>query len=54
MAEMFIGRPLFDGLNEIEQIIKIFKLLGTPKVQDFHDIYEWKGMAPRFPKFEKQ
>ena len=29
-AEMLTGRPLFDGASEIGQLIKIFKLMGTP------------------------
>ena len=29
-AEMWLGRPLFDGNSEIQQILKIFEHLGTP------------------------
>lgn len=30
IAEMAVGRPLFDGDSEIDTIFRIFKLLGTP------------------------
>ncbi|PIN17757.1 Cdc2-related protein kinase [Handroanthus impetiginosus] len=30
MAEMFAGRPIMPGRNEVEQIHRIFKLCGTP------------------------
>lgn len=29
-AELFLGRPLFKGRNEVEQLHKIFKLCGSP------------------------
>lgn len=37
MAELLLKEPLFMGSGEIEQIIKIFKLLGTPSDE------QWKG-----------
>jgi hypothetical protein len=30
LAEMYLGRPLFNGYSEREQLDNIFKLLGTP------------------------
>ena len=30
MAELLSKKPLFEGKTEIDQIDKIFKLLGTP------------------------
>ncbi|KAJ1551759.1 negative regulator of the PHO system [Nowakowskiella sp. JEL0078] len=30
MAEMYSGKPLFPGKNNEDQLIRIFKLLGTP------------------------
>ncbi|XP_074379004.1 cyclin-dependent kinase G-2-like isoform X2 [Apium graveolens] len=30
MAELLLNQPLFDGSNEINQIHKIFRMLGTP------------------------
>ena len=33
-AEMFIGKPIFDGLNTMDQLVKIVKVLGTPTKGD--------------------
>ncbi|KAI3442620.1 Protein kinase domain-containing protein [Psidium guajava] len=38
LAEMFAGRPIMPGRNEVEQLHKIFKLCGTPP-EDY-----WKKM----------
>ena len=35
MAEMFIGRPIFPGKTEADQIMAIVSVLGTPRVQDW-------------------
>ncbi|KAL2498690.1 Protein kinase superfamily protein [Abeliophyllum distichum] len=40
LAEMFVGRPIMPGRNEIEQLHKIFKLCGSPP-EDY-----WKKMKP--------
>ncbi|KAG9128709.1 hypothetical protein Leryth_022895 [Lithospermum erythrorhizon] len=34
-AELFIGRPLFKGRTEVEQLHKIFKLCGSPSDEYF-------------------
>jgi len=38
-AEIASGRPLFPGRNEKDQLLRIFKVLGTPTLDD------WPGMA---------
>ncbi|KAL1536665.1 [pyruvate dehydrogenase (acetyl-transferring)] kinase [Salvia divinorum] len=40
LAEMFVGRPIMPGRNEIEQLHKIFKLCGSPS-----EAY-WKTVNP--------
>ncbi|RRT66617.1 hypothetical protein B296_00040061 [Ensete ventricosum] len=30
LAEMFVGKPIMPGRNEVEQLYKIFKLCGSP------------------------
>ncbi|XP_051127233.1 probable serine/threonine-protein kinase At1g54610 [Andrographis paniculata] len=40
LAEMFVGRPIMPGRNEIEQLHKIYKLCGSPS-EDF-----WKTVKP--------
>lgn len=39
MAEILLGRPLFNGRTEIEVINMIFNLVGTPKPEDFREMY---------------
>ena len=34
LAELFIRRPLFDGVNTMDQLVKIVKVLGTPTKAD--------------------
>ncbi|KAJ8544093.1 hypothetical protein K7X08_028604 [Anisodus acutangulus] len=40
LAEMFVGRPIMPGRNEIEQLHKIFKLCGSPTEE------YWKKVKP--------
>ncbi|KAL0291395.1 UNVERIFIED_CONTAM: putative serine/threonine-protein kinase [Sesamum calycinum] len=40
LAEMFVGRPIMPGRNEIEQLHKIFKLCGSPSEE------YWKKVKP--------
>ena len=50
--EMVTGFPLFTGTSEIDQLFKIFRLLGTPT--------DWKSFnlqpyySPKFPQFKSQ
>jgi len=45
-AEIASGRPLFPGRNDKDQLLKIFKLLGTPTLED------WPGMA-HLPQYQQ-
>jgi len=45
-AEIASGRPLFRGRNEKDQLLRIFKVLGTPT------LYDWPGMAA-LPKYKQ-
>jgi cyclin-dependent kinase len=45
-AEMSTGRPLFCGVSDADQLLKIFKILGTPNKQD------WPGMA-KLPSYKE-
>lgn len=43
-AEMVTGKPLFTGINENDQLKKIFKIMGTPNVKTFPNLVnlpEW-------------
>lgn len=52
-AEMVNGRPLFPGTADNDQLIKIFKLLGTPTPKTWPGIAELpeykKTTFPRYP-----
>lgn len=50
-AEMLTGKALFQGESEIEQLMSVFRVLGTPteatwagvgQLRDFHEFPQWK------------
>jgi cyclin-dependent kinase len=52
LSEMIIGHPIFCGESEIEQLLAIFRILGTPSnknwpsvssFRDWHDFPQWKS-----------
>ncbi|KAJ1931483.1 negative regulator of the PHO system, partial [Linderina pennispora] len=45
MAEMYTGRPLFAGSNNDDQLLKIFRIMGTPSEAT------WPGVS-RFPNWK--
>lgn len=47
ICELILGRPLFQGDSEIDQIFKIFQLLGTPTEK------EWEGVS-KLPYYNKK
>jgi len=47
-AEMSTGRPLFCGASDADQLVKIFKILGTPSKKDWPTITE----LPEYKKYE--
>lgn len=47
IAEMAVGRPLFDGDSEIDTIFRIFRTLGTPSEARWPDV-------KHLPYFEKK
>jgi len=51
-AEMVQKKPLFVGDSEIDQIFKIFKVLGTPNENNWPDALKLKDFKPSFPKFK--
>lgn len=50
-AEMLQRRPLFMGDSEIDQIFKIFRVLGTPHENNWPDCLKLPDFKPTFPKF---
>merc|ERR1719214_199127 len=53
-AEMVNGRPLFPGNADQDQLLKIFKILGTPNETMWPTITELPDWKPDFPQFEQQ
>ncbi|SPQ22885.1 8a495e0f-42cb-487f-89e3-38ac7db9bf17 [Thermothielavioides terrestris] len=45
MAEMFSGRPLFPGTTNEDQIVRIFRIMGTPTERT------WPGLS-QFPEYK--
>jgi serine/threonine protein kinase len=51
-AELFLKRPLFLGNGyEIEQIFKIFEILGTPKQSNWPNLQTLPDYKFSFPKW---
>jgi serine/threonine protein kinase len=53
-AELAQRRPLFMGDSEIDQIFKIFRILGTPNENHWPDALKLKDFKPTFPKWKAQ
>ena len=54
-AEMVLrGAPLFPGDSEIDQIFKIFRLLGTPNEESWPGVSQLPDYKPSFPQWSAQ
>ena len=56
-AEMVTGKPLFPGDSEIDQLFKIFRVLGTPNEESWPNVSQlpdYKDTFPHWPKRELQ
>ncbi|KAH0580416.1 Cyclin-dependent kinase catalytic subunit [Termitomyces sp. 'cryptogamus'] len=54
-AEMAMqGQPLFPGDSEIDQIFKIFRILGTPNEQTWQGVGSLPDYKPTFPQWSRQ
>lgn len=51
-AEMAQKRPLFLGDSEIDQLFKIFRVLGTPTEESFPGVHGFPDFKPSFPKWK--
>lgn len=50
-AEMCTRKPLFPGDSEIDEIFKIFRVLGTPNEQEWPGVTSFPDFKPSFPKW---
>jgi serine/threonine protein kinase len=53
IGEIVTGRPLFTGQSEIDQIIKIMRVMGTPDDGVWEGVEKMPYWQDRFPKFAK-
>ncbi|KAJ3113407.1 negative regulator of the PHO system [Phlyctochytrium bullatum] len=54
MAEMYSGKPLFPGKTNDDQLMKIFKLLGTPTEATWPHVSELPEFKKNFPFYPPQ
>ncbi|OKL61451.1 hypothetical protein UA08_03479 [Talaromyces atroroseus] len=52
-AEMCTRKPLFPGDSEIDEIFKIFRLLGTPDEHTWPGVSSFPDFKPSFPKWKR-
>ncbi|EDO43671.1 predicted protein [Nematostella vectensis] len=50
-AEMVTKRPLFHGDSEIDQLFRIFRILGTPTEETWKGVTSLPDYKPTFPKW---
>lgn len=53
-AEMATRKPLFPGDSEIDEIFKIFRILGTPTEQDWPGVTSFPDFKSSFPRWERK
>ncbi|KAK8190244.1 cell division control protein 2 [Phyllosticta capitalensis] len=52
-AEMCTRKPLFPGDSEIDEIFKIFRILGTPSESEWPGVTSFPDFKPSFPKWHR-
>ncbi|KAK4549519.1 Cell division control protein 2 [Oleoguttula mirabilis] len=53
-AEMATRKPLFPGDSEIDEIFKIFRVLGTPTEGEWPGVTSFPDFKASFPKWERK
>lgn len=53
-SEMATRKPLFPGDSEIDEIFKIFRVLGTPSEADWPGVTSFPDFKSSFPKWERK
>ena len=48
-AEMIMARPIFAGDSEIDELFRIFRVLGTPNEQSWPGVTQLPDYKPSFP-----
>jgi len=52
LAEMITGKPIFSGDSEIDQLFKIFRVLGTPTEEEWPGVTKMPDYKPSFPQWK--
>ena len=53
-AQLFFGRPIFQGECQVEQLFAIFHLLGTPTEESWPGIRSVPDFCDKFPQFPRR
>ncbi|KAF9127262.1 negative regulator of the PHO system [Mortierella sp. 14UC] len=51
MAEMYLGKPLFAGSNNQDELLKIFKVMGTPTEETWPGVTKLSEYRKDFPYY---
>lgn len=54
MAEMFTGRPLFPGSTNEDELLRVFRLMGTPTEQTWPGISQYSEYKTTWPYYVTQ
>ncbi|CAG8436297.1 3034_t:CDS:2 [Diversispora eburnea] len=54
MAEMYTGRPLFPGTTNDDQLIKIFRIMGTPTETTWAGVTQYPDYHKPYPNYNLQ
>lgn len=54
MAEMYTGRPLFPGTTNEDQLLKIFRVMGTPTETTWPTVSQFTEYRKNFPVYPPQ
>lgn len=52
LSELIVGTNLFNGRSEVETLMKIFELVGTPGLESCPDCESWANFSHRFPSWD--
>ena len=53
VAETMLGRPLFTGDSEIDQLLRVFQTLGTPTEENWPGVSTMPNYSPAFPNWRQ-
>ena len=51
-AELLTKKPLFHGDSQIDQLFRIFSILGTPNDNEWPEARELENFPKNFPNFK--